>query len=114
MKKYLLKPIVFCALLLSATQFPACKIKPKEVTTTDSVITDTAAKTAAPVTIAADDELTKNTKDAIKDFPGVTADVNDGEITLTGNITRDRLQKLMMSLNALHPKKVNNNLTITK
>jgi hypothetical protein len=52
--------------------------------------------------------------DAVKDFPGVTATVDQGVITLTGNITRDKLPKLMMSVNALHPKKVNNNLTINK
>ena len=51
-------------------------------------------------------------KDAVKDFPGVTANVNNGEVTLTGNITRDKLPKLMQSVNAMHPKKVNNNLTI--
>jgi hypothetical protein len=114
MKKHLLKPLLFSALLLATVELPACKSKPKETTTADTVVTVDTATKPAPVEIAADDELTKNTKDAVKDFPGVTAEVKDGEITLTGNITRDRLQKLMMALNALHPKKINNNLTISK
>lgn len=66
----------------------------------------------APVEIATDDQLTNGVKDATKDFPGVTATVNNGEVTLTGNIKRDRLPTLMQSIQALHPKKVNNNLTI--
>jgi ABC-type oligopeptide transport system substrate-binding subunit len=113
MKKLFLKPMLAAALLLAAAQLPACKSKPKDTqVATDSAKTDTV--TTAPVTVSPDAELTKNTTDAVKDFPGVTAAVNNGEITLTGNITRERLQKLMMSLNALHPKKINNNLTISK
>lgn len=117
MKKHLIKPLLFCALLLSAAQFPACKGKTKEATSADTAVatTDTtAATTTAPVNVAGDDELTKNTKDVVKDFPSVTANVKDGEITLSGSLSRERLQKLMMLLNALHPKKINNNLTITK
>ncbi|WP_374950030.1 hypothetical protein [Mucilaginibacter sp.] len=113
MKKQFFKPLLLAGLLLASAQFPACKSKPKDTQATDTVITDTVAK-PAPVVISSDDELTKNTKDATKDFSGVTAAVKDGEITLTGNITRERLQKLMMSLNALHPKKINNQLTINK
>ncbi len=114
MTKQLFKPLLLAGLLLAATQFPACKGKPKETqATTDTAAAKTAAK-PAPVTISPDEELTKNTKDATKDFPDVTAAVKDGEITLTGDITRENLQKLMMSLNALHPKKINNQLTISK
>jgi hyperosmotically inducible periplasmic protein len=65
-----------------------------------------------PVVIAADDPLTKGVTDATKDFPGVTASVKDGVITLTGEIKRSNLQKLMMSLNTLKPKKIENQLTI--
>lgn len=66
----------------------------------------------APVVIAADDPLTKSVNDAIKDYPGVTASVKDGEITLTGDIKRASLQKLMMNLHTLKPKKINNQLTV--
>ena len=66
----------------------------------------------APVVITADDPLTKAVADATKDFPGVKADVKDGVITLTGEIKRASLQKLIMSLNTLKPKKIDNQLTI--
>ena len=63
--------------------------------------------TVAPkVEIAPDDPLTKAVTDAIKDFPGVMATVKDGIITLTGEISKDKVQKLMMGLQALKPKKV--------
>ena len=66
----------------------------------------------APVVIAADDPLTKSVNDAIKDYPGVSATVKDGEVTLTGTVKRASLQKLMMGLHALKPKKITNQLTI--
>ncbi|HWK02609.1 MAG TPA: BON domain-containing protein [Puia sp.] len=67
---------------------------------------------SAPVVIAADDPLTKDVADAIKDYPGVSATVKDGEVTLNGDIKRASLQKLMMSLHTLKPKRINNQLTI--
>lgn len=61
---------------------------------------------------AADSLLTQGVTDATKDFPTVTATVNNGEITLTGAIKRSDLTKLMQTLNSLHPTKINNQLTI--
>lgn len=66
----------------------------------------------APVEISADDQLSKTVNDALKDYPGVTGTVKDGVITLTGEIKRSSLQKLMQSLNTLKPKKIDNKLTI--
>ena len=74
--------------------------------------TVTPAETQAPVEIAPDTALTSGVADAVKDFPGVNAQVNDGEITLTGQITRAKLPTLMQSLSTLKPKKINNQLTI--
>jgi hyperosmotically inducible periplasmic protein len=63
--------------------------------------------TVAPkVEVTADDPLTTAVNDAIKSFSGVTASVKDGIITLGGSIKKADLQKLMMALNALKPKKV--------
>jgi hypothetical protein len=45
-------------------------------------------------------------------YPGVSADINEGVITLRGQIKRDSLQQLMMDLNALNPKKIENQLVI--
>ena len=65
----------------------------------------------APV-IAADDALTTGIKDATKDFPTVNALVNDGVVSLTGSISKASLPKLMQSISALRPKKIDNKLTV--
>ena len=57
-------------------------------------------------------DITQGVMDATKDFPGVTATVNNGEITLTGSLNRADLPKLMQSLNSLNPSKINNELTL--
>lgn len=62
--------------------------------------------------VDSDDMLMKGAKDAAKDFPMVKAEVNGGIITLTGEINRASLPKLMMAINALNPKKIENKLTI--
>jgi hyperosmotically inducible protein len=64
------------------------------------------------VEIAADSPLAIAVKDATKDFPTVTATVADGIVTLKGELQKANLQKLMMALNALKPKKVDNQLVI--
>jgi len=66
----------------------------------------------APVEIAVDEALTKAVSDIIKDFPGVKAEVKEGVITLTGEIKRASLQKLMPMLHSLKPKNIDNKLTI--
>ena len=68
--------------------------------------------TVVPVTIAPDNALNSAVANVTSKYPGVTADINDGVITLRGEIKRDNLQQLMMDLNALNPKKVENQLVI--
>lgn len=65
-----------------------------------------------PVEAAADDSLTTKANDAVKDYPGVTASVSNGEVTLTGEISKAKLPKLLQAINATNPKKVNNQLTV--
>lgn len=87
----------------------------KDIKGVKSVVNDlTTTPPPPPPTPAVnpDSELTKGVTDATKDFPTVTAAVNNGEITLTGSIKRADLQKLMQTLNTLKPKKINNQLTI--
>jgi hyperosmotically inducible protein len=56
----------------------------------------------APLTTdTAVDALSKSVADALKDYPGVIGAVKDQVLTLTGEISKDKLQKLMMGLNAL-------------
>lgn len=64
------------------------------------------------VEVTADELLMTSVKDAIKDNTGVVADIKDGVITLTGEIKRTDLPKLMQKLNDLKPKKIENKLTI--
>jgi osmotically-inducible protein OsmY len=65
-----------------------------------------------PVVINPDDQLSKSVADAAKDFSGVSTSVADGVVTLTGNIKRQDLPRLMKALNTLKPKKIENKLTI--
>jgi hypothetical protein len=78
----------------------------------ETVDTATPAPPPPPVEASADDSLTTKANDAIKDFPGVTAAVSNGEVTLTGEISKAKLPKLLQAVNATHPKKVNNQLTV--
>ena len=102
--------MLFCCMLLFA-----CGGN-KDKAADDAKKTDTPTVTtpppAAPVVISPDDSLRRGVTDAVKDYPGVSAAVNNGEVTLTGDIQRSNLQKLMMSLHSLKPRKINNNLTI--
>lgn len=111
-------------LLISATLFTlSCKDKKEDknidansTTNTGRDVTgdtatstvESAPTTTSPATTITDDQL----KDAIKDYPNVTATANNGEVTLTGSVKRDELPKLMQRVQALNPTKVNNNLSI--
>lgn len=79
-----------------------------------SVVNNLNIASPPPVTISMDDPLTAAVKDATKDFPTVTATVSEGIITLKGEIQKSNLQKLMMSLQALKPKKVDNTQLVIK
>ena len=65
-----------------------------------------------PVVITADDPLKISVDNAVKDYPGVTASINDGVVTLTGEIKRADLQKLLSVLHGLKPKNIENKLVI--
>ncbi len=96
----------------AATKDAAGKVA-EDVSGIKSVVNNTTvAAPMAPVTITNDDALIQGVTDATKDYPGVAAVVNNGEITLTGTIERSKLPNLMQSLNSLNPKKITNNLTI--
>lgn len=78
----------------------------------DNITVSAPPPAPAAETTSADSALTQGVTDATKDYPGVTATVNNGEITLTGSIKRSDLTKLMQTLNSLHPTKINNQLTV--
>ncbi|MEP6844987.1 MAG: hypothetical protein ABI861_03260 [Panacibacter sp.] len=105
------------ALLILAAGISAtsCKGKATENNNTSPAVdtTVTIDNTPVPPEIATDDSLRIGVNDAIKDFPGVTAKVENGEVTLDGGpVSRDQLQILIQSVQSLHPKKVNNNLSV--
>jgi len=122
MKFTSIKLLFATAVLTTGLGMNACKSKtsdsannndtPSYIQPSVDSTTPAGGMNSEPVPIATDDSLTTNVQDATKDYPGVTATVDNGEITLTGEITRAKLPKLMMALNSLHPKKINNNLTI--
>ena len=66
----------------------------------------------APVEVAADETLRTSVNDVVKNYKGVEADVKDGVVTLRGEIQRSKLQDLIVSLNELKPRKVENQLVI--
>jgi osmotically-inducible protein OsmY len=43
---------------------------------------------------------------------GVTAEVNNGEVTLKGDVQRAKLQDAMKAANEANPKKVNNQMNV--
>lgn len=112
MKKTGLLKFIAAGIIAAGISFTSCKSKSKTDTTNQDTTTTVQNTNTAPVEISTDDSLTTGLKDATKDYPGVNATINNGEVTLTGTIKRDRLPALMQSIHALHPKKVNNNLTI--
>lgn len=109
-----LKMSVLAFTVSSSVYLTACKSKTSDTGNTidTASMAAPAPVTPAPVVIAPDTALQAGVRDATKDYPGVKADVNGGEITLTGQIRRSKLPNLMMSLNSLKPKKINNQLTI--
>jgi osmotically-inducible protein OsmY len=122
MKLHKFKTVMVLLIFAAGLTASSCKGKEKtdentntatSVDTSSTTTMDTTAATTAPVT-SLDDSLRTQLTDATKDYPGVTATVDNGEVTLTGTISRDKLPKLMQAVHALNPKKVNNNLTIKK
>jgi hyperosmotically inducible periplasmic protein len=68
--------------------------------------------TVAPVTISPDTQLQNSVQEVAGRYPGVQASVADGVIVLRGTIERSQLQNLMQDMNALRPKRVDNQLVI--
>lgn len=117
MKHVTVRTFLLGTALLAGSYISSCKDKAKN-TDSDSTTTTIApaqidtTPTPPAITVAPNNTLSDGARDATKDYPGVTAAVENGEITLTGDITRDKLPKLMMSLSSLHAKKITNNLKV--
>jgi hypothetical protein len=73
----------------------------KKIEGVKSVVNNCTVTPPAPVVPEVTDALGQAITDALKDFPTVKSELKDGVLTLTGEIAKDKLQKLMMGLNAL-------------
>ena len=98
--------MVVLLLLGGSTAVESCKNK-KAANTTEQNKTDSAA-----VQVSDDKTLRSSVDDVVKNYGDVKADVNDGVVTLRGSIKRDDLQTLIMKIQELKPKKVENQLVI--
>ena len=84
--------------------FPA-KNKKAETTLEDK-------STNSNVEISSDETLRTNVNNLVKSYDGVSAEVKDGVVTLRGNVKQEDLQPLIMKVQELKPKKVENQLVI--
>lgn len=62
--------------------------------------------------VTSESDLKEMTEKIVSKHKGVEAGVADGIITLRGEIKKDKLQQLMMDLNALRPKRIDNQLVV--
>ena len=106
------------SLIVAGLCLTACKSRtatdpaappPASPATPDTSVT---TNSTTAVQIESTDSLAMGVKDATKDYPTVTAKVDDGVITLNGELKKTQLPKLMQSVHSLHPKKVVNNLVL--
>ena len=82
----------------------------KDVMDMASVTPAAAVETASVVDPAVQQKLA----DAVKDFPTVKAEVVNGELTLTGDVTAEQARKIKMSVDALKLGKVNFKYNVKK
>ena len=67
----------------------------------------------APATqVTPDSDLAEMTKKVVSNYKGVQAGVSNGIITLRGEIKKEKLQQLIMDLNVLRPKRIDNQLAV--
>lgn len=112
MKKYVIQ-LSMAALLFSGLSVQSCKNKNKDTNTTNTTTNiDTTPTNTAPVAVNNDAALRTSANNIVQQYPGVTADVNDGVVTLRGSIKRDNLQKLMMEMNEIQARRIDNQLSI--
>lgn len=97
--------LAFIIAIFSINATVSCKNKKAESTTQDSNSNNS-------VEINSDATLQSSVNDVVKAYDGVEADVKDGVVTLRGNIKQSELQQLIMKVQELKPKKVDNQLVI--
>ncbi|SRR5690554_4785027 len=83
-----------------------------EVENVESVINQLEVVPPAPDYSVIDSTINAGLQDALKDHKTVTATVQNGVITLEGEIRERDLPTLMQKINALQPEQVVNNITV--
>ena len=78
----------------------------------NNIVVNAPAPTAPTVEITQTDSLKTAVDALVASYKTVQASVNDGVVTLTGEIKRSQLTTLMQSVSELKPKKVENQLII--
>ena len=87
----------------------ATEEKVKAVKGVKSVVNNaTVTPPPPPVTISPNDVLKAGADSVLRAYSGLTATVADSIITLTGEVTKADLPKVMQALSALKPKKIDN------
>ncbi len=84
----------------------------KEVKGVKQVMSNITIAPPQPLVSDADATMQAALKDALKDNSGVVYEVKDGVVTLTGEVKKSDLPKLMQKVSALKPTKIENKLTI--
>jgi hyperosmotically inducible protein len=81
---------------------------------TDSLVVRTPIVNATPPPVSPDTQLRSSVQANLSKYgiTTVSANVANGEVTLTGDIPRAKLQDAMKAANEAHPKKVVNKMTI--
>jgi hyperosmotically inducible protein len=64
------------------------------------------------VTVTSDGDLRDQVDKVVKKYKRVQAQVDNGIITVRGNLDKDDLQQMMMDLNGLRPKRIDNQLVV--
>jgi osmotically-inducible protein OsmY len=100
--------LILFVVICSTTVSVSCKNKKAESTTQENKTAPTENK----VEISPDDKLRSSVKDVVKAYDGVEVDVKDGVVTLRGNIKQNDLQSLIMKVQELKPRRVENQLVI--
>lgn len=69
---------------------------------------------AAPTPNGGDQMLKGTIEESIKklNITGITVDVKEGDVTLTGDVSKDNLAKVMQAVSATNPKHITNNLKV--
>lgn len=96
--------------VMSDADRAAAEAAAKGVKGVKSVVNNINVRPAAPVApsfqATPDDALAPGVADALKDFPGATAEVRNGVIYVSGTLSADKWRRLKVSLDALNPQKV--------